>query len=551
MYGLTYKGISSSAFSLALLSDNRQVLADVVRQIKFVPNYGTVDFGNDTYNEKALTVTLTYCALTLEAMQAQMEQIGGWLYNDGLYHDLIFDDAPLRKYKAKVTSKINLNQGDLIGELSVEFTCNPPYPFALDNSTVSPADVAARLLWDNATNVGDSPIPLNATIKNSLSAFLTGTGDNGGLASFIDGSSLQLAFNGSASGNIVNPQFKSTGKNLLNESTIATYNGGTITDNADRYSISALGNTWGIKFPITQYALNAKYTFSADVQITAHVDDKVGLAVYDVTAATYLAIDASTANASDLTRHRLYTTFTAPAAAGHTLNLVIITRIVSSGDNPFTFDIFKSTCQLEQNTVATAWEQYKSSVLAITGTIGVSDRFTWDGAAGKINGSAVTTSGNLIAYLNGNIFVQNLDGTVATVVPVSELTYYQGMTTQMGIEYIKDIVADGAFKFTVGGTHSALPKITLIGNIPSGLQLAYNGTYWQYNAALQYDGILIDCAVQTVTRLSDGVNLYPNVNSAKAAYFSLAAGQNEIDITGTGGVWPLDFIMSVSFTPIP
>jgi len=274
MYGVTFKGLTSQSFGLSLLSDNRQVLADVVRQTKFVPNYGTVDFGNDTYNEKALTVTLTYCALTLEAMQTQMEQIGGWLYNDGLYHDLIFDDAPLRKYKAKVTSKINLNQGDLIGELSVEFTCNPPYPFALDNSTVSPADVAARLLWDNAANIG-------------------------------------------------------------------------------------------------------------------------------------------------------------------------------------------------------------------------------------------------------------------------------------GIEYIKDLVADGAFKFTVGGTHNVLPKITLVGNIPSGLQLAYNGMYWQYNAALQYDGMLIDCAAQTVTRLSDGVNLYPNVDSTNKTYFSLETGQAEIDIVGTGGVWPLDFIMSVSFTPVP
>jgi len=278
MYGLTYKGISSSTFSLALLSDNRQVLADVVRQTKFVPNYGTVDFGNDTYNEKALTVTLTYCALTLEAMQTQMEQIGGWLYNDGLYHDLIFDDAPLRKYHVKVTSKINLSQGDLIGELSVEFTCNPPYPFALDNSTVSPADVAARLLWDNAANIG-------------------------------------------------------------------------------------------------------------------------------------------------------------------------------------------------------------------------------------------------------------------------------------GIEYIKDIVADGAFKFTVGGTHNVLPKITLIGNIPSGLQFAYTygitTYYWQYNAVLQYDGILIDCAAQTVTRMSDGANLYPNVDSVNKAYFSLAAGQVEIDIIGTGGVWPLDVVMAVAFIPIP
>jgi phage-related protein len=72
-----------------------------------------------------------------------------------------------------------------------------------------------------------------------------------------------------------------------------------------------------------------------------------------------------------------------------------------------------------------------------------------------------------------------------------------------------------------------------------------------YTAALQFDGILIDCAAQTVMRLSDGANLYPYVDSVKNTYFSLASGQNEIDITGTGGAWPNDVIIAVVFTPIP
>ena len=151
IYGLSFKGLHSyDIFKLIMLSDNRQVLSDVVRQTKFIPGYGTVDFGNDTYNEKSLTVNFTYCASSLEDLQIQMELIGGWLYNDGAYHDLIFDDAPNRKYKVKVVGKINLSQSKLIGTISVEFTCNIPYPFALDNSPVSPADVAARLLWDTA-----------------------------------------------------------------------------------------------------------------------------------------------------------------------------------------------------------------------------------------------------------------------------------------------------------------------------------------------------------------------------------------------------------------
>jgi predicted phage tail component-like protein len=271
MYGLTYKGISSSTFNLSLLSDNRQVLSDVVRFTKTVPGYGVVDFGNDTYSEKALVVSLTYCALTLEAMQTQMEQIGGWLYNDGAYHDLIFDDAPLRKFKAKVTSKINLKQGDLIGELSVEFTCNPPYPCALDNSPVNPADVQGRLLWD--------------TMK--------------------------------------------------------------------------------------------------------------------------------------------------------------------------------------------------------------------------------------------------LDG----------------------IQYLQDLSANDTIKFTVGGNLSVKPVIKLIGNIASGLTLTYGAYSWKYNAALLFDGIIIDCVAQTVTRMSDGANLFPNVDATYDDYFNLAIGQQSIAVVGVVGAFPNDLTIAVEFTP--
>jgi len=272
MIGLAFKGIHSSVFNLIMLSDNRTVLSDVVQQTKFVPGYGIVDFGNDTYNPKPLTVNFTYCAASLEDLQIQTEQIGGWFYNDGTYYDLIFDDAPNRKYKAKVTGKVDLSQSSLVGKISVEFICNPPYPFALDNSPVSPADVAGRLLWD--------------TMK--------------------------------------------------------------------------------------------------------------------------------------------------------------------------------------------------------------------------------------------------LDGT----------------------QYLQDLTANGTIKFTVGGAHPVKPVIKLIGNIASGLTLTYGAYTWKYNAALLFDGIIIDCAAQTVTRMSDGVNLFPNVDTVKDDYFNLAIGQQSIGVTGVVGVWPNDLTIAVEFTPI-
>lgn len=271
MYGLTFKGIHSSIFNTTLLSDNRQVLSDVVRYTKFIPQYGNVDFGNDTYNEKTISVGLTYCADTLEIMQSQMELIGGWLYNDGLYHDLIFDDAPQRKYRAKVTSKVNLSQGDLIGELSVEFTCNPPYPFSLDNSPVSPSDVQARLLWDTAS----------------------------------------------------------------------------------------------------------------------------------------------------------------------------------------------------------------------------------------------------------------LEGT----------------------QYIQNFSSNGNMQFTVSGTLPVKPKIKIIGNIKNGLTLTYGSEIWKYNADIVYDGIIIDCASQTVTKMSNGSNLIPNVDINNYAFFNLGIGQQLIGVSGTIGIFPDNLAIAVEFSP--
>ena len=150
MYGLTFKGLHSNDFNLTMQSNDRAILSDVVRQTQFIQGFGTVDFGTDTYNENPLSVKFIYCANSLEDLRAQMELIGGWLYNDGQYYDLIFDDAPNRKYKAKVISKVDVSKIALVGILTVEFNCNPGYPFALDNSPVSPADVQKRLLWDTA-----------------------------------------------------------------------------------------------------------------------------------------------------------------------------------------------------------------------------------------------------------------------------------------------------------------------------------------------------------------------------------------------------------------
>ena len=152
MTGLTFKGINSSTFNIVMKSDNRQVLPNVTRFIKTLPLYaGSIDFGMDTYQEKTIKVILQYnYKMQPSLLQTTAEQISGWLYNDGNYYDLIFDDMPNRKYKAKVTTAVDLSQVNSLGTFPVEFTCNSPFPYDLSNNPITPADVQARLLWDTA-----------------------------------------------------------------------------------------------------------------------------------------------------------------------------------------------------------------------------------------------------------------------------------------------------------------------------------------------------------------------------------------------------------------
>lgn len=270
--GLTFKTIHSSTFNLIMKSDNRQSMPNVTRYTVKVPlKQGVTDFGLDTYDEKPLSVKFTYIASSLEDIQIQLEQINGWLYNDGTYYDLIFDDALQRVYKAKVVKSIDPKIQGLTVSFVINFVCNPPHPYGLDNEPITPADIAARLLWD-----------------------------------------------------------------------------------------------------------------------TMDID---------------------------------------------------------------------------------------------------------------------------------------------------------------GIQYIQTLTADGTVKFTVGGDLAVKPVIKLIGYIANGLKLTYGAYAWQYDEDLVYDGIIIDCVHETVTQMSNGANLYPNVKTYDD-YFQLEVGQQSISITGVIGAFPNDLTIALEFTPV-
>lgn len=142
--GLTFKNIHSDTLNLIVKSVNRQLFPDVTRYTQSVPGLdGVIDYGGDTYGSKQIGVLLQYNHRhNMTNLMEQSEKIGAWLYNDGQYHDLIFDDQPTRVYKAKMATKVDLSPGD---GFSVSFVCNPPWPY-VDGVPLTPADI----LWTTA-----------------------------------------------------------------------------------------------------------------------------------------------------------------------------------------------------------------------------------------------------------------------------------------------------------------------------------------------------------------------------------------------------------------
>lgn len=116
-----------------------------------------------------------------------------------------------------------------------------------------------------------------------------------------------------------------------------------------------------------------------------------------------------------------------------------------------------------------------------------------------------------------------------------------------GFQWTQEFTSSGSMKFTNTGTAAAKPVIKLIGKFDE-ITLEYGDQTWHYTAPLVYDGIKIDCDGESVTRMSDGANLFSNVDVTADDYFSIDAGQAEIVITATGlGAFPDSLTVVVEF----
>lgn len=134
--GFTFNGVHSSDLNIVRTSDGSRYNSDLLPSFNdntvAVPGGdGTYYFGS-YYNQKPFPIQFA----TDELDEAQFRQLRQWLGDKGI-HDLIFDEAPYKKYSAKIAAVPNFNyicfdegtnHRTYKGEGTIQFICY--YPFA-------------------------------------------------------------------------------------------------------------------------------------------------------------------------------------------------------------------------------------------------------------------------------------------------------------------------------------------------------------------------------------------------------------------------------------
>ena len=131
--GFTYNGFPSSDLGIMRVSDgsrfNENLLPTMQDKTAQVPGGdGTYYFGS-FYTQKQFDIPYAFDSLT-EQQLANLKRVFG----DKQVHDLIFDEAPYKKYRAKVTGTAQIKyvpfgNGETIykGEGTIQFTAYEPY----------------------------------------------------------------------------------------------------------------------------------------------------------------------------------------------------------------------------------------------------------------------------------------------------------------------------------------------------------------------------------------------------------------------------------------
>lgn len=181
--GFTFNGVHSSDLNIVRTSDgsryNSELLPSFNDNTVAVPGGdGTYYFGS-YYNQKSFPIQFA----TDELNEAQFRQLRQWLGDKGI-HDLIFDEAPYKKYSAKIAAVPNfnyicfdkgINDSERVykGEGTIQFVCYYPYARSVwKGLNQVPNTITNESEWAAA-----SGIPATAPSTSGTSIVLKNPGD--------------------------------------------------------------------------------------------------------------------------------------------------------------------------------------------------------------------------------------------------------------------------------------------------------------------------------------------------------------------------------------
>lgn len=123
MKGFTFANIHSSTYELYVRSDNRTITPSLRKNDFIIPGrHGTIDFGNNTYEPRLITMQLMLARKSMEDLRQQARDIAHWFSKSGA---LVFDDEPDKAYQAKIYSNIDIEEIAAYGLSKVTFECQP------------------------------------------------------------------------------------------------------------------------------------------------------------------------------------------------------------------------------------------------------------------------------------------------------------------------------------------------------------------------------------------------------------------------------------------
>ncbi len=121
--GFFFNNNHSREFDIAMENAARGLLPSLRRNdYEITGRHGTVDYGNETYNTRQITVDIGFISDNVSNLQLKARDIAYWLSGKGI---LIFDDEPDKAYSARVYEAVSAEQLIRAKRASVTFECQP------------------------------------------------------------------------------------------------------------------------------------------------------------------------------------------------------------------------------------------------------------------------------------------------------------------------------------------------------------------------------------------------------------------------------------------